>query len=178
MKRIAVDMDEVLADFSGHLLTLMNEKVGTTYTKEDATGRFVFELFPEHEELMREIVHSDAFFRALPVIPGSQKALQQLNEHYEIMIATAAMYIPESFQAKYDWLQMHFPFLNFELFTFCGDKSTIRADYLIDDSPKQLRRFGDGAVMFTAARNEGIDYPERVNDWEEAEAYFMKKRNE
>ncbi len=175
MKRIAVDMDEVLADFSGHLLEIMNEKLGTRYTKEDTNGKFVFELFPEHEELMREIVHSDQFFRGLPVIEGSQDALERLSEHYEIMIATAAMYIPESFQAKYDWLKAYFPFLNYELFNFCGDKSTIRADYLIDDSPKQLARFGEGGVMFTAARNIEEDYPVRCTGWEEVEAYFMNE---
>ncbi len=38
MVRIAIDMDEVIADFTAKLLQLYNEKYGASYTKSDLAG--------------------------------------------------------------------------------------------------------------------------------------------
>ena len=65
-----------------------------------------------------------------------------------MFIATAAMEVPTSFTAKYEWLGRHFPFISPSNVVFCGDKSILRADFLIDDNPRQLRRFvGQGGAV-------------------------------
>ena len=173
-KRIAVDMDEVLADFSGTSLKLMNEYVGTNFTKKDLEGKKIMDLFPNDLEYFFEKIQERDYFRTFPVIEGSQEVLHRLSEHYEIMIATAAMEVPNSFDAKYDWLREYFPFLNPSLFVFCGDKKVIHADYLIDDNINQLKSFTGRGVMLEAPNNVHIDYDVKMKNWDEIEKYFMK----
>lgn len=173
-KRIAVDMDEVLADFSGTSLKLMNEYAGTNFTKKDLEGKKIMDLFPNDLEYFFEKIQERDYFRTFPVIEGSQDVLHRLSEHYEIMVATAAMEVPNSFDAKYDWLREHFPFLNPSLFVFCGDKKVIHADYLIDDNINQLQSFTGRGVMLEAPNNVNIDYDVKMKNWNEVEKYFMK----
>lgn len=175
MKRIAVDMDEVLADFTQQVLDVLNEKTGQTHTKADLVRQSIEELYPDELDHLLEQIHTDHFFRTMQVIPGSQEVLKRLSEHYEIVIATAAMEVPKSFSAKFDWLLEHFPFLDPHLFIFCGNKKVVQADYLIDDNIKQLERFSGRGVMYTATQNLEQEYDVRVDNWEEVEAYFMKE---
>ena len=42
-----------------------------------------------------------------------------------VFIATAAMEVPTSFQAKYRWLAKHFPFIPASHIVYCGDKSIL-----------------------------------------------------
>ena len=177
LKRIAVDMDEVLADFSKELVDRVNEKYNLGITMDDLEGTPIQKLYPELADDMFEIVNTDSFFRSLPVIKDSQEVLEELAEHYEIVIATAAMLSPNSFVAKYDWLKMHFPFLNPNLFVFCGDKSTVKADYLIDDHIYQLNTFGDRGIMFTSPHNINEPYDLRMDNWQELRTFFLEKAN-
>ena len=48
---------------------------------------------------------------------------------------------------------------------FCGDKSIIRADYMIDDHGNNLRTFQGTGVLFTASHNLHEQDFVRVNDW-------------
>src|SRR5690625_2345017 len=139
--------------------------------------RSIQELFPELDDELYDIVNTDSFFRSLPVIEDSQEVLEELTEHYEIVIATAAMLSPNSFVAKYDWLLKHFPFLNPNLFVFCGDKSTVKADYLIDDHIYQLQTFQDRGIMFAAPHNYDVSYDLKMNNWQELRTYFLEKAN-
>src|SRR5690625_7117761 len=82
-----------------------------------------------------------------------------------------------SFVAKYDWLLKHFPFLNPNLFVFCGDKSTVKADYLIDDHIYPLQTFQDRGIMFAAPHNYDVSYDLKMNNWQELRTYFLEKAN-
>jgi 5'(3')-deoxyribonucleotidase len=56
---------------------------------------------------------------------------------------------------------------------FCGDKSILRADYLIDDNPRQLRRFDGEGILYSSPHNKYVTEFRRVNDWLEVEALFL-----
>jgi 5'(3')-deoxyribonucleotidase len=106
-------------------------------------------------------------------MPESQRVLQRLHMNYEVFIATAAMEVPTSFQAKYRWLAKHFPFIPASHIVYCGDKSILRADYLIDDNPRQLRRFSGEGILYSAQHNLNVTGFSRVKDWLEVEAMFL-----
>ena len=63
------------------------------------------------------------------------------------------MDVPLSFDAKYRWLRRHFPFIPPSHLVFCGDKSIIDADYLIDDRARHFARFKGRPVLFSAPHN-------------------------
>jgi len=174
MKRIAVDMDEVLADTLAEHLTRYNRDHNEAITKGDLEGKWLYQIVSvERQERLEGYLRSEDFFENLPVIEDSQRVLQALSTEYEIFIATAAMEFPNSFGPKYRWLRRHFPFLNPRHFVFCGDKGILRTDYLIDDQPLQFRRFQGEGVLFTAPHNLGVSGYRRVDNWRQVARLFL-----
>ncbi|MBU5361505.1 5'-3'-deoxyribonucleotidase [Enterococcus raffinosus] len=175
MVRIAIDMDEVIADFTAKLLRLYNEKYEASYTKADLEGINLRDVRPEHAEAIRAMIREEDYFSDLPVIEGAQEALKKLSEKHELFITTAAMDFPTSFNAKYEWLQEHFPFIPDTHYVFCGDKSIISADYLIDDHSRHLKSFKGQGILFAAHHNANESYELKMDNWAEISNYFENK---
>ncbi|WP_281243753.1 5' nucleotidase, NT5C type [Fontibacillus panacisegetis] len=80
---------------------------------------------------------------------------------------------PSSFHAKFEWLTEHFSFIPQVNYFFCGDKSIIKADYMIDDSSRHFRRFQGQGLLFTAPHNIYESGYIRMNNWYEIRKYFI-----
>ncbi len=174
MKRICIDMDDTIADAVQEHLARYNRDHGTSLSKADLTGKWIYDVVePTHRERVAEYLQSGDFFVDLPVIPDSQRVVTLLNEKYEVFIATAAMEFPNSFVAKYRWLERHFPFLNPRRFVFCGDKSILNADYLIDDQAPHFRHFRGEGILFSAPHNHGVEGYRRADTWTDVEKIFL-----
>ncbi|WP_281887662.1 5' nucleotidase, NT5C type [Paenibacillus sp. YYML68] len=176
MLRIAIDMDEVIADTLAMHLSEYNRKFGAALTRDDMLGTKLRWLRPEHAGEARAILDQPQFFRKLEVMPGCQEVIAELNERFEVFIATAAMEVPSSFHEKYEWLKEHFPFLDDMNFVFCGDKGIVHADYLIDDNPRHFERFRGTGLLFDAPHNAEETRYIRVKDWSEVKAYFSSMK--
>ncbi len=172
-KRIAFDMDEVLADTLSHHLSIYNAEHSDTLTKADMQGRKIYDAVQEvRRDRVRSYPRALDFFRHIPVMPGAQDAIAELSSRYEIFVTTAAMEYPNSFTAKYEWLRDHFTMIPDSHIVFCGDKSIIAADFLVDDSPHHFSRFMGQGVIFSAPHNlTDTRYP-RVKDWADVRHYF------
>jgi 5'(3')-deoxyribonucleotidase len=173
--RIAVDMDEVIADTMAGILEWFRREYGYQLTPELMAGRPLTDLIPEeHLQRLEEVLREGSFFADLPVMKGSQRVMQELAERHEVFIATAAMEYPGSFAAKFQWLAKRFPFIPPSHIVFCGDKSILSADYLIDDNDRHFRRFRGQGVLFTASHNLNVTGYPRVNGWVEVRRMFLK----
>jgi len=166
-------MDEVISHFSAKCLELFNEEFLENYTPQHLQGKKLAELDDRFEMKVDQYLDNESFFLELEVIKDSQEVIKELSAHYEIYIVTAAMEFPASLAPKYRWLKKHFSFLNEKNFVFCGDKSIILADYLIDDTPSNLETFQGKGILFTAPHNTNATGYTRVNNWKEAADYFM-----
>lgn len=173
LKRIAIDMDEVLSHFSRKCVELFNEEFYTTYTSDDLQGKKLNELDARFEHKLHEYLRHESFFLDLEVVRDSQEVIRNLCCEYEIFIVTAAMEFPSSLAPKYKWLKKHFPFLDEKNFVFCGDKSIIRADFLIDDTVSNFDNFHGKGLLFTAPHNLNITDKIRMNSWKDIEDYFL-----
>lgn len=178
MKRIAIDMDEVIADTLTTHVEWYNRDYQDQLKVSDLEGITLLRARPGGKAAIESYYEREDFFRNIKVMEHSQEVLRELSEHYEIYITTAAMEVPASFRAKYEWLLEHFSFLNEMNFVFCGDKSIIRADYMVDDNVKQLRAFKGQGILFTAPRNVNETGYVRVNNWLEARMWFMSQLQE
>src|SRR5699024_5153156 len=120
MKResIAIDMDEVLADTIKALIEEVNKRTDLGIKEALLDGNKLRHFMPEHEGVLDEVLKQPGFFKNLEVIKDSQEVVKKLAEHYDIYIATAAMDVPTSFHEKYEWLRVHFPFLDPQQFVF------------------------------------------------------------
>jgi 5'(3')-deoxyribonucleotidase len=174
-KRIAIDMDEVIADVMPKFEDLYERRFGRRIAKEEYWGKKIYDL-PGYERI-RDHLYEKGFFADLPVMPDSQEVIKELLEDYDIFVVTAAMEFRNSLEDKYDWLLRHFPFVSWKNFIFCGSKRAIRADYMIDDHARNLEHFKGFPILYTATHNIHETRFLRVNDWQEIRAFFKEEKN-
>jgi len=166
-------MDEVMADTLAEYLRRYNQTFDEEVTPQDLAGKGLWEIAPlDRQQQLRSFLDAEDFFEDLDLMPGSQDVLRQLSSRFEIFIATQAMAVPNSLGSKYRWLQRLFPFIPPSHYVFCGDKSILRADYLIDDQPKNILRFEGQGLLYSAPHNLSATGFLRVNNWEEVAQYF------
>jgi 5'(3')-deoxyribonucleotidase len=171
--RICVDMDEVMADTLSEHLRRYNADFAESIAKEDLWGKGLWDVVAnDRQTQLRAYLDELDFFADLTVLPGAAEVLRDLTERFEVFVATQAMSVPNSFGPKYRWLQKHFPFVPPTHFVFCGDKGILRADFLIDDQPRNLLRFEGKGILFSAPHNLAATGFERVANWQEVAEYF------
>lgn len=173
-QRIAIDMDEVMADALTEQLRRYNAAHGTSITAAELSGRHLEECIPPAHREAAEAMFDASFFEDLAVLPDCQEVVRELADRYEVFIASAAMDVPRSFDAKYRWLQRHFPFIAPSHIVFCGDKTIVDADYLIDDRPRHCASFKGQALLFSAPHNAGETRYTRVGSWREVREHFAR----
>lgn len=165
MKQILVDMDGVLADVYQHLIQYEYRRTGQLINIDDLQGKTEEDAFPD----FRLSVNSKGFFRTIPLIEGSQEGLRYLNDNYKVLIVSSATEFPLSLTEKEEWLMEYFPFISWKQMIFCGDKSSIRGDIMLDDHPKNLNYFSGERYMFAQPHNLNsvVENCKRVQSWED-----------
>lgn len=173
--RICVDMDEVMADTLSEHLRRYNEAFDEKIEARELRGKALWDVVGnDRQQQLRAFLDAEDFFADLDVMPDATEVLQDLAGRFEVFIATQAMSVPNSFGPKYRWLQRHFPFMPPTHYVFCGDKSILRADYLIDDMPRNLLRFQGTGLLYSAPHNATAEGFIRVANWREVAAYFAE----
>jgi len=174
LPRIGIDMDGVIADALPRHLALYNAEFGAQLTLDDLHGLHLEDVVhPDHRARLQEFLAAETFFADLPVIGDSVEVIDELRGRYEVFITSAAMDVPASFAAKFAWLGRHFPFIPPSHIVFCGDKSVIAADYLIDDEPRHFARFGGEGILFSAPQNRRVTGYRRVDTWDDVRRLFL-----
>ena len=162
-----------MADTLSEHLRRYNQVFDEQIETADLWGKGLWDVVTvERQENLREILHAEDFFEDLPVMPNAPEVMRDLAARFEVFVATSAMTVPTSFGPKYRWLQRHFSFLPPTHYVFCGDKGILRADYLIDDMPRNLLRFAGTGLLYSAPHNLATQGFTRVADWQEVAAYF------
>ena len=165
--RIAIDMDEVIADTIDKFIELYKREHQTEVRLDQMDGKEFNELLPiEIKQTLKEYLHQPGFFRDLKVMPGSQDVVKALCEKYDVYIASAAMEFPNSLIDKHDWLAEHFPFIHWKNIIFCGNK-IVDVQIMIDDRIRNFAGFKGRSLLFTSPHNHFITEYERVNNWPE-----------
>lgn len=165
MDQLLVDMDGVLADVYSQFLRLESKETGIKQSIESLYGKTEADAFPNYEQY----VHSTDFFRKAPTMPGSIEGLRYLNHKYKLLIVSSAMEFPDSLIEKYEWLNEFYPFISWKQIVFCGEKTVVKGDIMIDDHPKNLNFFTGRRILFTQPHNIYLSNGEyeRVDNWEQ-----------
>jgi 5'(3')-deoxyribonucleotidase len=165
--RIAIDMDEVIADPISKFIQLYNRDFGVPLDLILEPGKEIYQHVPaDVNRKWYDYINEKGFFRDLAVIPGSIAAIQELQKNHDVYIATAAMEFRNSLEDKFDWLQDHFPFIPWTNIIFCGNK-VLDVDVLIDDRIKNFADFKGRPLLFSSPHNLLVTNYERVDTWEQ-----------
>ena len=170
-KKLLVDMDGVLANVYSQFLDFDEQEFGVRQSLESIMGKQEAEVFKNE----RHYLHTKGFFRNAPLIEGCVDVVKELNKKYELFIVSAAMEFPNSLTEKTEWLAEHFPFISWKQIVFCGLKTVIRGDIMIDDYCRNLDPFEGQTILFTQPHNFGMNNKRhtRVSSWDEVAKIFL-----
>ena len=165
MQRLAVDMDGVLADVYEQFFRYDEKDFGKRRPLEEVIGVEERKAFP----YINEYVYRKGFFRTAPIVKDSVEILARLNETYELFVVSAAMEFPQSLPEKLEWLTEHFTFINWKQIVFCGSKTIVDADIMIDDHFKNLDEFKGSTILFSQPPNQlkNAGRHKRAGSWKE-----------
>lgn len=195
---IAIDIDDVLADYAAEFVLASNKLWGTNFTVDDYNedwmalwgvgidevverGKVLFE-----DRIHERLKHKDA---AVPV-------LESLSKRYRLTVLTARD--EQSKAMTLEWFTRHYPMIDHTNITFAGlwnnpDKDTAKrtkgaiaknlgVDYIIDDQLKHCiaaAEHGITALLFGEySWNQADELPPgitRVSNWEAVEDYFSQQ---
>jgi 5'(3')-deoxyribonucleotidase len=173
MKRLIVDMDDVMADATGQFINYYEKEFGVRIDRAVLNGRGEGEGFPENHSTIAGFPYRESFFRTMEVNAHCREVMELLNREYELFVVSAAVEFPQSLSEKLEWLKEHFPFLSWEQFVFCGSKRVVHGDYMIDDLPRNLESFNGEKFLFTAPHNIHLNHYHRLNNWKEVGDHFL-----
>lgn len=173
MARIAIDMDGVMADTTQQTINWYAQRYGVQVDKATLYGLPETTGFPHEKEVIRSFLFEPGFFRTKPVIKDSQEVIRALQDKHEVFIVSAAMEFPPSLGEKLEWLGEYFPFISWQHIVFCGSKTIVQADYMIDDHVKNLQPFQGQGLMFTAPHNVHVTDFKRVDTWQDVASILL-----
>jgi 5'(3')-deoxyribonucleotidase len=143
MKRIYVDLDGVICDFYGAAKKAVNENPGQKYPQSKW-----------------------GFFLKLEEIPGSVDAFKKLQEKYDVWILTRPSFMNVNcYTEKAQWVWDHLGYDVLKKTIFCGDKSLLRGDYLIDDQINAGQENFEGEFIRFGSQ--------KFNNWEKVLEYLI-----
>jgi 5'-nucleotidase len=165
MKRLIIDMDDVMADATGQFINFYERDFGVRVERSVLNGKQEGEGFPDNHSVLRKYPHEKNFFRSMKPNEHCQEVMEKLHQKYEVFIVSAAMQFPQSLPEKLEWLNQYFPFLDWKQFVFCGSKAVVFGDYMIDDLPHNLEKFNGEKFLFTAPHNIHVKDFNRLDNW-------------
>lgn len=167
-ERIAIDMDGVLVNTPLRAVEWYKRDFGIELDLAAIHGQRLYDIVdPAHRDTVKMYPHQLGYFADLPPMEDGIETVRALSERYEIFITTAAMQFQHSLNDKYNWLSEHLSFTNWQQWVFCGAKSVIRADYMIDDHIFNLDVFEGKGFLFTQHHNRHIKGYHRVDNWQQ-----------
>jgi 5'(3')-deoxyribonucleotidase len=168
-------MDEVIADPMGDMIEwYRTEHGGEVDWDKMLVGSWLKGFPEEHQAMIQQRLMAPGFFRHLTVMEDSVDVLRELNKQYEVFIVSAAMEFPNSLKDKLEWLMDNFPFFSWKQIALTGSKDLVFGDFMIDDHVKNLKGFKGKPYIYTAAHNLEVTGYDRINNWKEAAAIFLK----
>lgn len=136
---LLVDMDGVLADLEAGFWPIFAEKCpdAPQIRREDRSTFYVEDqIGQEWRAHVEPIIHSEGFFRSLPVVPGAVEGLLKLCEKHRVTICTSPVTTPWCASEKHSWVLEHLGRKFAKEMIVTKDKTLIRGDVLIDDRPE------------------------------------------
>jgi 5'-nucleotidase len=173
MKRLIVDMDDVIADATGQFINYYEKEFGIRVLRDSLNNQDEGHGFPDHHDIIKEFPFRERFFLTMTPNEGSQAVLKEINKKYELFVVSAAMEFPQSLPEKLSWLKDHFPFLTWKQIVFCGSKTVVHGHFMIDDLGYNLDGFNGEKYIFSAPHNLHLNKYNRLNNWKEVGDKFL-----
>jgi len=155
VKRLLVDVDGVLADFTGALCKELHKEGHGTWTDEHLTTWELKTCFPpKSHSAIERIMTRPGFFASIPRYAGAQQFVRSLRRRGDVSAVTVVT--GKAQQERYDWL-LSLGFQDHEI-VLCSDhlhKRAVPGDAIIDDRIETLEKCSHGVrIVFDRPWNQ------------------------
>lgn len=160
MAVINIDVDGVVADFTGAALGVMSG-MGFDRTRGMVTEFAMENMLPkQHRQGFLDSLKEPGFCAGISILPGTRFAIQPLLTHgYSVRFVTSPLDdSPTWIEERTAWLAEYFPGLPV---LFTDNKAEVDGILLIDDHPKHVRAFEDTsrpAILIDQPYNRDADH--------------------
>lgn len=180
--RIGLDIDGPMYDFPGAVARYLQVRTGRSAVELGPVVHFDF--FEKDWGLSREEfldlraagIEAGVIFGTGEPVPGARDALANFRAAgHSLHVVTARWATSRVRELTKRWLAENG--LVYDTLTFSNDKTTVRTDVFIDDSPEHvdaLRAVGTEAFLFDCQRVDQVGHPWLVRGWGE----FQERVNE
>jgi len=169
-----VDVDSVLVELTGPVLSLLNERFGTDFGLEDPVTQSGegWLLREEIRDFYWGLFHDEAFLAKAPPVSGCQEGMRCLRRLGRIHIVTARL--PALFTSTAKWLETNG--IPYDEIIFASDKVAVAAEHgighFLEDTPEQALALAEAGVevfLFDHPWNRLLEHPRvrRVAGWSE-----------
>ncbi len=84
-KRIAIDMDDVMAAAGKKILFTYNSIIGTDFKEHHFEGKAYYDVLKEENyHIVREEIFKPGFFRNMEVMPDAVEVIKKLHDRFDI----------------------------------------------------------------------------------------------
>jgi len=184
MKRLFLDMDNVITDYSEAACSWLNKefrnrkydertelfrtRVPDQLEQYEVLKNYKLYDLLEIKRLNQAMWDTPGFWDSMLPISGMGNELPKLREKYEIYIATRPIWNLVCVPEKLSWIQTHLPFLYPDRIIFTGNKGILSGDILVDDNFQHLLEFQGKRIIFTQPYNLAYtQFGFRVDSWKE-----------
>lgn len=183
---IFIDQDNTLTDFIYSVVKYLKVIYGwdVNFKPEDCkTYNVLQNMFPHFskkkiDEWTDAIFSADGFWLDMPIQPLARETMKYICDKHDVYIVTAPWptsknCIPE----KIEWVRQYLPFFDIRKMIFCNNKSLLKGDIIVDDSPSYLRSHGCRyTVAYDYPYNREVKCDFRAKDWSQLLDFFENER--
>jgi 5'(3')-deoxyribonucleotidase len=170
--RVALDMDEVLADWIGEVCRCWNAEYPDEQCTPDAITSWdiAAQLGKGGKSFISGLMGMIGLYRRLKPVDGAINGVNVLlDAGHEVLIVTAlppnAPFAPKE---KLEWLAEFMPRVSSGNVFFCNRKELIDADVLVDDRAETIETWtctGRPAILFDKPHNRECGFGVRAHGW-------------
>ena len=176
MKIVLIDIDSTLNNFQEHFLKVFRERHPSVATAA--------EKYETHYDVMKldkpkamAILTEPGFTEALRPLDGAVEAVHELDRRgYHVIFCTSLVADDsDTLRERVQWIGKWFGQRWMERVVFTGDKSLVRGDVLIDDSPFRTKGVMTPEwklIIFDVPYNHGDAAFGRIYNWTDLDVLF------
>lgn len=166
--RVLLDIDGVIADFTGKLLEMYNHMTNEKVKISDIKSFRVFKWVKDPNTINR-IIESPGFVMGLSPLPGAIDGVKEiLDRGHEVVFVSNGTNCPTSGHEKRNWLKYHFRNVwKKPPLVLTYHKHFVSGDCLVDDNPKNLNNLSPSTapLLWHQPYNANEKGYTRIYDW-------------
>lgn len=174
--RILLDVDGVIADFTGGVLSDIEHILGRYYEPHQVTRWSIKEALGlsdrDWKRIVDESICREGFAYFLDPYPGAVAAVNQLADAHDVYFVTSPFYSGETWMHdRTEWLCKHFGQTQGRKVVHTSHKHLVDGDFLVDDKPETVWEWarvhvGRVGVLWDRPYNRRSGLTLRTNDWD------------